>query len=177
MIILSNSSFIRLANFLSWSQLFVIQLSIIQSVNCQFTIQCQLSFSWTFSGQSIILDAQLEVMDNATTSSLIERRKTSTSSSRRLLKNSRLLTNVISSLRVSKRGGVPGHAANYPWVPLNPRYLGTAMQDHQSLKTIRTEIKNVLMTEFFKDHEPTVQESPARARSFKVTEGAVEARR
>ena len=73
MIILSNSSFIRLAHFLSWSQLFVIQLSIIQSVNCQSTIQCQFSFSWTFSGQSIILDAQLEVMDTATTSSLIER--------------------------------------------------------------------------------------------------------
>ena len=136
MIILSNSSFIRLANFLSWSQLFVIQLSIIQSVNCQFTIQCQLSFSWTFSGQSIILDAQLEVMDNATTSWLIERWKTSTSSSRRLHKYSRLLTNVISSLRASKRGGVSGQAAN-SWVPLNPRYLEKTMQDHQACKTIK----------------------------------------
>ena len=60
---------------LSWSQLFVIQLSIIQSVNCQYTIQCQLSCSWTFSGQSIILDAQLEVMDTATTSSLTVRNR------------------------------------------------------------------------------------------------------
>jgi hypothetical protein len=37
------------------------------------------------------------------------------------------------------------------------------MQDHQALKTIRTEIKNVLRTELFKDQEPTFQESFAHA--------------
>ena len=36
-------------------------------------------------------------------------------------------------------------------------YLGTAMQDHQALTTIRTEIKNILRIEFLKDQEPTVQ--------------------
>ena len=35
------------------------------------------------------------------------------------------------------------HAANYPWVLLNPRYLEKAMQDHQALKTIRFEIKSI----------------------------------
>ena len=43
--------------------------------------------------------------------------------------------------------------------PLNPRYLGKAMQDHQALKTIRTEIKNFLRTKLFKDQEPTFQYS------------------
>ena len=71
-----------------------------------------------------------------------------------------------------------GHAANYLWVPpLNPRYLGKAMQDHQALKTIRTEINNVVRTEFFKDQGPTVQESPTRAARFKVNGDAVEAKR
>ena len=112
-------------------------------------------------------------MDNATTSSLIELWKTSASSSRRLLK--RLLTTVISSLRVSKRGGVSGHAANYPWVPLNPRYLGKAMQHHQALKTI----KYILRTNPFNDQRPTVQvqEAKARAQAFKVNGDRVEVRR
>ena len=79
-----------------------------------------------------------------------------------------------------------GHAANYPWVPpLNPRYLGKAMQDHQScktikhakqdhqaLKTIRTEINNVLTTEFFKDQEPA-----ALVLWLKVNEDAADATR
>jgi hypothetical protein len=37
------------------------------------------------------------------------------------------------------------------------------MQEHEALKTIRTEIKNVLRTELFKDQEPTFQESFGRA--------------
>ena len=53
------------------------------------------------------------------------------------------------SLRASKRGGVSGLAAKHFWVLLNLRYLGTAMQDHQALKTIWTEIVNILRTESF----------------------------
>ena len=124
----------------SWSQLFVIQLSINQSANRQFTIRCQLSFSWSFSGQSIILDAQLGVMDNATTSSLIERWKTLTSSLRRLLKYSRLLTNVIIHFGHRSEGGClakPPTILGFLWTPATLRRpcKTSSMQDHQACKT------------------------------------------
>ena len=39
-----------------------------------------------------------------------------------------------------------------------PPHLGTAMKDHQALKTIWTKIMNIIRTEFFKDQERTVEQ-------------------
>ena len=99
-------------------------------------------------------------MDNATTSSLIERWKTSTSSSRRLLKYSRLLTIVISSLRASKRGGVSGLKAHLgstePPLPWEDHARPSSIEDHQ-VRNQKYWGPNYLRTKNqpYKDQEPT----------------------
>ena len=70
---------------------------------------------------------------------ILEKKKTN------VCKGSRLTKNVVCSALI-----LSGLAANYLWVLMNLRYLGTAMQDHQVLKTMWTKIMNILRTEFFK---------------------------